>query len=246
MRSILVLQTSSVSPLLSSLERGGQAFYSTFRPFSRQFTQTKLIALFKSYLGTAAFHSSQISGFSRGTLTEPAPKVLLALGLVNVALARSIGHPEHLIEQHDLPFSRTLPHEMQKVWIHRLPMLDRESIAMGPTGLFEAFCGLRELNTPTDRHLGLQDERAASEALGAYLRAYFGRHGIDWFSELPALKDRCSAMQPLLLNQPISGEELVESLDQIAAILDSNSNNLWEVIQDAIKPKPEEADHNLP
>ena len=239
MRLIPVIQTSSVSPLLSSLERGGQAFYSTFRPFSRQFTQTKLIALCKMYLGTGAFHSSQITGFCQGTLTEPAPKVFVALGLVNVALARTIGHPEDHIEQHQMAYARTLPHEMQKVWMHRLPMLDREGVAMGPVGLFEAFCGLRELSAPNQRQLALQDERAASEALGAYLRAYFGRHGIDWFSQLTDFTTRCAAMQPLLLNQPVSGDQLLESLEHVAAIIDSDTNHLWEVIQDAIEPKPE-------
>ena len=234
MRFDFMTQTTSVNPLLSSLERGGQAFYSTFRPFARQFTQTKLIQLCRVYLGTGAFHSSQISGFSNGTLTEPAPKALIALGLVNTALARSIGHPEELIEQHNLDYARTLPHEMQKVWMHRLPMLDSEGVAMGPVGLFEAFSGFRELSTPSHRQLALKDEQTASEALGVYLRAYFGRHGIDWFSQLNDLTTRCAAIKPLLLNQPLSGDHLLEALDNIASVIDSNTNQLWEVIQDGI------------
>lgn len=231
-------QTTSVNPLLSTLERGGQAFYSTFRPFARQFSQTKLIALCRMYLGTGAFHSSQISGFSNGTLSEPAPKAFLALGCLNVALARSMGHPEHLIEQHDLAFARTLPHEMQKVWQHRLPMLDREGVAMGPVGLFEAFCGLRQLSAPNDRQLALKDEPAATAALGSHLRAYFGRHGIDWFSQLQSLSARCPAIEPLLLNQTLHGDQLLDSLDEIASTIDSDANHLWEVILEAITPDP--------
>ena len=221
-----------VPPLLSALERGSLQFFAAFRAFSSQFTQTQLIKLAEAHLGTRAFHSSQIGGFNKGVLNEPGPKVFMALGALNIALARSIGHPEELIEQRpELPYSPTLPGGLGYCWEHRLPLLDSEGIAMGPVGLFEAFCGLRELGTSNGRHLAAGEHAAASKALGAFLRGHYARHNIDWFSSLDALSADCPIVRPLLLDQFVPGEQLLQDLDQIGDSVGLSGNALWDHIQ---------------
>jgi hypothetical protein len=228
-------ELSLTTPLITSLERGNQEFYIVFRAFMRPFTQTKLINLSEQHLGVRAFHSSQMSGLTNGTLKDPAPKLFLALGCLNTALARSIGHPEELIEQHPtLRHNRTLPGTLRRHWEHSTPMLDAEGIAMGPIGLFEAFCGLRDLCVPTAHVLAPTEEYAAATALGAYLRAYYGRHTIDWYSQLDAITATCPILRPLLLNEPVSGEEITLRLEDIAKAAETTSNTLWEHIQSTL------------
>lgn len=228
-------QAPFVPPLLASLDKGGQEFYAAFRCWSRPFTQTRLIHLAEEYLGTRAFHSSQIGGFCHGTLKEPSPKCFLALGCLNTALARSVGHPEELIEQHPtLKYNRTLPGTFRRYWEHTVPLLDAEGTALGPVGLFEAFCGLRPLSIPTAHVLSPTEEYAAANALGAYLRAYYGRHSIDWYSQLDALTRNCSTLRPLLLNEPVSGSEITLRLEDIAQAAETTSNTLWDHIQSTL------------
>lgn len=226
------MTSTQAPPLLGALERGNIQFFAAFRCFSRQFTQTQLIKLAEAHLGTRAFHSSQIGGFNKGFLVEPAPKVFLALGAVNIALARSIGHPEELIEQcPQLPYPRTLPGAMHYCWNDRIPLLDANNVAMGPVGLFEAFCGLRELGSDLGRLLAPEAHIEASKLIGAFLRAHYARHNIDWFSNLDEISATCPTVRPLVLDQFVPGEELLQNLDQIGNAIGLNGSALWEHIQ---------------
>ena len=57
-----------------------------WKVFASQWTQPQLMKLAKETLGEAAIHSSQIHGFTTGKLRDPAPKVLLAIGQLNLAI----------------------------------------------------------------------------------------------------------------------------------------------------------------
>lgn len=183
------------------------------------------------YLGTKAIHSSTIGGFSRGILTEPAPKTFLALGAFNAALARSVGHPDELIEDTSaLGYPPQLPHRFKDIWQHTIPMIDRDGIALGPVGMFEAFCGLRELPVRAHRRLEPEDVEAAARTLGAFLRAHYAKHDIDWYGKLKELSYDCPTMEPLLLNKPVSPDRLLNDLDSIAKLIGVNGDALWEHI----------------
>jgi hypothetical protein len=226
------VDANQAPPLLTALERGALQFPSAFRALSSQFTQTELMKIATAYLGTKAIHSSTIGGFARGVLTEPAPKTFLALGAFNAALARSIGHPEELIEDtSSLGYPPQLPHAYRDLWQYTIPMLDRNGVALGPVGMFEAFCGLRELPVTEHRRLDAQEAEAASRTLGAFLRSHYAKHDIDWYGSLRELAYDCPTIEPLLLNKPISPDRLLNDLDAIGKVIGLSGDALWEHIQ---------------
>ena len=51
----------------------------------------QLIKLAEATLGTKAIHSSQIHGFTTGKLRDPSPKLMMALGELNLAIAKANG-----------------------------------------------------------------------------------------------------------------------------------------------------------
>jgi hypothetical protein len=225
-------EATKAAPLLTALEQGAMQFPPAFRALSSQMTQTQFMKLAAAYLGTKAIHSSTIGGFRTGKLIEPAPKTLLALGYFNTALARSIGHPEELIEQvPDIGYPPLLPHYLKEHWEYTIPMLDSNGIAMGPVGMFEAFCGLRELPARERRELDEADAPAACRTLGAFLRAHYGKHNIDWYEKLPELVYDCPTIEPLLLNRPVPADRLVHDLDAIGRLVGLSGSALWEHLQ---------------
>lgn len=210
-------------------------FPSASRALFGQFTQTEFMKIATEYLGTKAIHSSTIGGFSRGVLTEPAPKTFLALGAFNAALARSIGHPEELVEDTSaLGYPPQLPHRFKDLWEHTIPMLDRNGVALGPVGMFEAFCGLRELPVSAHRRLDPEDVDAAVRTLGAFLRSHFAKHDIDWYGKLRELAYDCPTIEPLLLNKTVSADRLLNDFDTIAKMIGQNGDALWDHIMSTL------------
>lgn len=227
-----MLEANQAPPLLTALERGALQFPSAARALFSQFTQTQFMKVCTAYLGTKAIHSSTIGGFSRGILTEPAPKTFLALGAFNAALARSIGHPEELIEDtSSLGYPPKLPHAYQDLWQYTIPMLDRDGIALGPVGMFEAFCGLRDLPVSEHRRLTPDDAESASRVLGAFLRAHYAKHDIDWYAKLRELAYDCPTIEPLLLSKPVGADRLLNDLDALGKVVGLSGDALWEHIQ---------------
>lgn len=217
--------------LLTALEKGNTQFPRSFRAFSSQFTQTELMKLATEYLGTKAIHSSTIGGFRDGRLQEPSPKSLMALGYVNLALAKEFGHPKELMDPEPLvSYPPTLPHHMKSIWEHKMPMLDAEGVALGPTGMFEAFVGLRELHSDEKRRIAPEDSEVASQALGRYLRSHFAKHDIDWYANLKQLAYDCPTIEPLLLNKTVPADRLLCDLDQLGKMLGLSGDVLWENI----------------
>jgi len=226
-----MVTSTTPSLLLTALERGNMQFASAFRAFSSQWTQTELLRLTQLHLGVKALHSSQIGGFRTGKLQEPAPKVFLALGYFNIALALSVGHPSELIEPDTvLRYPSRLPGQVRDLWEGRIPIVDSDGVALGPVGMFEAFCGLRSLPAKAHRELAEGDVLEACKTLGSFLRAHYAKHDIDWYEQLRPLAYDCPTIEPLLLNKPVNADRLLNDLDAIGATIGLDGSALWEHI----------------
>jgi hypothetical protein len=225
----------SLNPILQMLEQGSSCFAPWWRAWVTQFTQPQILRLAEDYLGARLFHSSQIGGFSSRRLRDPAPRVFLAVGYLNVAHARSLGIDPHLIEEVlDIGLPEKLPDHLRGLWEGREPLRDASQVCLGPVGLFEAFTGLRELGRKDDRHLAPEHEAAASEALGRFLRLRLAHLDIDWLAEMPALRTNCAVMEELLMGQTVRAERLVGQLPKIGAIAQASDDELWELITSKI------------
>lgn len=220
-----------VCPATLSLDRGRARFGLMFRRHRKTFTQTDLIKLCEAVHGARIFHSSQSGGLETDSLWDPAPRMFIALGYMNLALARSVGFPEELIEPApDIGASPRLPATLRPLWEGKEPLLDANGIAMGPTGLFEVFCGLREPSDGVQRLLPPEQDEAASRAAGRWLRLRLGAKGIDWVEEMPQLTQTCPFAEDLLQGKTISGHVLMRGLSLVAQLGDATREELWAAI----------------
>lgn len=223
------------NPLLDAMEAGSAAFAARWRAWMSQFTQPQLLKLADAHLGARLFHSSQMGGFSSRKLRQPGPLVFLAVGYLNVAHGHSLGLPSKRIESvSDIGLPKKLPETLSTIWEGREPLCDANDIVLGPTGLFEAFSGLRALSSAPDRALAPEDEEAACAAVGKFLRLTLASRGIDWLSELPTLRNNCSSAEPLLMGKNIPADRLLTQLPRLAAIANTTEEELWEVIEAAL------------
>lgn len=220
-----------ITPISETLDTGSAAFASVWRQWRHQWTQPQLLKIAETYLGARFFHSSQMTGFEMRTLREPGPRVFLAVGYLNLAHGRSLGLPEERLQpSKDIGLSPKLPGVLKDFWGGRQPLCDANGIVLGPTGLFEAFTGLRELPQQMMRSIAPEHEQSASQALGKYLRIKLGSEGIDWMMDMAKLKSRCPCIEELLLNQTVPGDQLIASLHKLAGLADTTEEKLWNVI----------------
>jgi hypothetical protein len=234
-----VPQLPGDSAIHQTLDAGSAAFAARWRAWMSQFTQPQLLKLGDAYLGARLFHSSQMGGFSRRTLRHPAPLVFLSVGYLNTAHGRSLGIPSKRIEAvPNIGLPEKLPATLHALWEGKEPLTDANDIVLGPTGLFEAFAGLRRLTTHSDRQIAPEEEQAASSAIGKILRLKLGTKGIDWISEMPALRNQCASIEPLLLGKAIPGDMLVTQLPRLAALAETTDEALWEEIEGALAGLP--------
>lgn len=225
----------SLNPVMQTLEQGSASFAPLWRAWVTQYTQPQLLKLAEQYLGARLFHSSQMGGFSSRKLRDPAPRVFLAVGYLNVAHAHSLGVIPNLIEEVvDIGLPKKLPDSLRDLWEGREPLRDASLVCLGPTGLFEAFTGLRALARREDRQIPPEQEAAACEALGRYLRLRLASLGIDWLQEMPALRTSCAVMEELLMGQTVRAERLTGQLVKIGAIAETTEDELWELIASKI------------
>lgn len=212
-------------PINNCLTRGRAQFATSWRRWVRQWTQTGWLKLSDALHGAKVLHSSQYSAFSEGLLLEPGPKVFAAAGYLNVSLARSIGYPQ-FEELPDIGLPEKLPAALSELWAGRRPLVDAEGIALGPSGLFMAFCGLRALQGALTRHIPPQEAEAACRALGRALRAHLLRQGRDFVTELDE-----GTLDPIaeevLLGNAIDAARLEKALPQLATAMALEEDELW-------------------
>ena len=211
-------------PITSQTVEGREQFRKLFKPWSRQWSQPGLLKLSEAVLGDKVIHSSQISGFATGTLRDPAPKVLLALGKLNVALAE-----------------RSYPVGLGKLVEGKQPMRTSSGEVLGPAELFLAFVGELDLGLPDVQEIPQECEVEVNKEFGRWLRIELAKRGVDYVVEDKArLYGLAPALEGLLTGVTVHGEVIVESLAAIAGELGVPEGELWDVIQlEASKHLPE-------
>ena len=202
-------------PITSQTVEGREQFRKLFKPWSRQWSQPGLLKLAEAVLGDKVIHSSQISGFATGTLRDPAPKVLLALGKLNVALA-----------------NKSYPVGLGKLVEGKTPMTTTSGEVLGPAELFLAFVGELDLGLPDVQEIPLEDEERVNKAFGKWLRGELAKRGVDFVVEdRKRLFELTPAMEGLLTGVRVNGDLLIEGLPAIAGELGVGEAELWDVIQ---------------
>jgi len=224
----------SLNPISQTLDAGSVAFAARWRAWLSQFTQPQLLKLSEAYLGASLFHSSQMGGFARRTLRSPAPAVFLAVGYLNLAHARSLNLTAPLEAAPDIGLAAKLPDSLRGLWEGREPLTDASGVVLGPTGLFEAFSGLRALSYDASRSIAPDDEAKASSAVGRYLRLRLAANGVDWLSELPQLSQASPVAEDVLMGRTVQGDRLLHQLNALAGLAGVTDDELWAQISQAL------------
>lgn len=228
----LRINSTVTTPIDEAMALGRTRFSRWFGAYAQQSTQYKLLKALEAYYdGGRLFHSTQFSGLQNQSIREPSPKLFLALGYFNAAHARSLGWPEDRIEATtELGLPRLLPESARATWEAMEPLVDTEGVAVGPTGLFEAFSGLLELPVSGERSIPPEAEAAATKAVGHFMRLTLPQRGVDWFGDLPSLKQTVPCVEDVLLDRPVPGDRLIEALPQLALLAETTEETLWDLI----------------
>lgn len=201
-------------PITVQTIEGREQFRKLFKPWSRQWSQPALMKLAEAVLGDKVIHSSQLSGFSAGTLKDPAPKVLLALGLLNKRLANRQIPPG---------FSDLLDGK----WVMRSP----DGIVLGPAELFLVFTGELDLGLPDLKEIPQDKEDQVSRVFGRFIRIELAKKGLDLVEDQELLVQAAPAMKALIQGKSEKGEVIADSLPKISGLLGISEGELWDVIQ---------------
>lgn len=221
-----------MSPLTDRMNAAGDTFASYWRAWISQLSQPQWLRLANTHLGGRHFHSSQMSGIGSRTTQSPAPLFFLAVGLLNTAHARSLGWPEHLIEETpDFGLPRKLPEDLRQIWVTALPLSDADGVAMGPAGLFAAFSGLRPLPIQVGSPEALEGLPEAIPALARHLRLSLAQQGVDWMTELPRLRAEVPIIEPLLSGHEVQPDQLLLALPELALLVSQSAEQLWQVMK---------------
>lgn len=203
-------------PITTSCLEGREQFRKAFKAFSRQWSQPQLMKLATAALKDNVIHSSQITGFATGTLKDPAPKVLYALGLFNEALAQG-----------------DLPQAMAEAWKDKEVMRTSSGGVMGPAEMFMAFVGALDLGLSNAKEIPLEFEESVSAVFGKWVRLTLASKGVDFVVEdHQRLVEAAASFKGLLAGKTVKGEELVKDLPVIAAELGVEEGECWDVIQE--------------
>ena len=204
---------------------GRQQWQTLWAGFAAQFSQPALIKLAELTLGSKAIHSSQIHGWSSGKLRDPSPKLMLALGELNLAIAKANGV--------ELTCRYTCPGAHEKLWEGKTWLKDAQGAALGPAEVFQAIAGLIDLQVMTDRFISSDAESHVSKALGKYLRIELAKQEIDWMEDIVDLRQESTCIEDLLMGRKVKGPIIIEQLDKLAGVVGKDADQLWAV---AIQP----------
>ena len=198
---------------------GREQWQAVWKAWARQWSQPELIKLAEQTLKCRCIHSSQIHGFATGKLRDPAPKLLVAIGQLNLAMARSQGKK---VKEKGPKCPGTLRH----LW-ETADLLTNLDGVMGPLEVFSAVAGLTDLGVDTSREIPLELEPEVTKALGKHLRMAFAAAGVDWMEEIVELRATCKSMEPLLMGKKLGGAQLIKDLPAIAEAVATSEEDLW-------------------
>ena len=196
------------------------------RVFLKQWSQPEFILIGKKVLGTAAIHSSQIAGFINDTLRDPSPKFLHALGIVNVAMARSQGVK-------GLPKGPRVPTELAHLIKEKQYMRNTDGTPMDSVDIFKAFTGQVDLGITSAKAIPVRKEKAVAKGLGKYMRLALAKLDIDYYSDMTDLKKKSKTIEKLVTNKPVSGAAIVQDLPNLAKLISQAEEDVWGI---AISP----------
>ena len=218
--------TASAEPLAPGQKRtpsesvayGRMQWTRKWKVFASQWSQPQLMKLAEAVLGEKALHSSQIHGFTTGKLRDPAPKVVMAVGKLNKAIAFANG-ADVLMDE----FDGRCPETMPDLWRGKSWMIAPNGRVLGELECFAAITGMLDLATE-GAHLDLHKGNmpAVSKSLGKYLRRRYIERGIDF---MEVLQDPVKLMGP--------GDYLVETLLYGKEITGADFDRHKEVIAEA-------------
>ena len=204
---------------------GRNQWQAVWSVFARQFSQPQLIKLAEQTLGTRAIHSSQIHDWTSGKLRDPSPKLMLAIGHLNLAIAKANGE--------DVQSPYKCPQTLSELWQGKTWLKDAQGAALGPEGVFQAITGLIDLGIDTDRVITVQDEAEVCNALGKFLRMELAKNEVDWMGELFELRDSygITCLEDLLMRSktPTPGTTLIEELPKMAELVGVSEEEIWAV-----------------
>ena len=224
------MATNPPESLALLADRGSAAFALWLEPYLQQWSQYKYLELESAYLGGRYCHSSTLTGFLTRTLRKPSPQVFLAMGYLNLAHANSLGLTP-VEEALDVGLPQKLPEGASHLWRHTYPLKDAEGTFLGPVGLFEGFCGLRQLSPPR-RIIRTYEVQYAAAAIGKKLRARLMSLNLDWVEELPQLTEQCPLIGDVLLGRGVKVQALTDAIPQLAAVAQLDEEDLWDVVDD--------------
>jgi hypothetical protein len=200
---------------------GRQQWQSLWAGFAAQFSQPALIKLAELTLGSKAIHSSQIHGWSSGKLRDPSPKLMMALGELNLAIAKANGVK--------LTSRYTCPEAHSKLWEGKTWLKDAQGAALGPAEVFQAIAGLIDLQVMSDRFISSDVESHVSKALGKYLRVELAKQEIDWMDDIADLRQQSTCIEDLLYGKKVKGAIILEQLSKLAGVIGKDADQLWSV-----------------
>ena len=192
---------------------GRQQWVRKWRVFASQFSQPQLMKLAASVLGEQAIHSSQIHGFSTGKLRDPAPKVLLSIGRLNLAIARSNGSD-------DAAEGERCPGSLTELWSGKKWLTDEQGKPMGPYEVFGAVTGLIDLGTDIAVDIDPADQAAVSKSLGKFIRTKLMEQGLDFMdsNEMSELNEVCPITEELIFNKEVDAAQLTAYMPELADV----------------------------
>lgn len=155
----------------NSVENGRVAFAHLIRVWhARNGWSQRILPALAEALDCGRVHNSQLSMLRNGKLASPGPEVFLALGSINLWLAREA--PEGRLRPDQA--TRLLdghPELIEALQSSALPVLDADGQVLGSGDLLELFVGLRPAPPAFDLHISDAEARALSEALATLFTA---------------------------------------------------------------------------
>ena len=177
-------------------------------------------------LGESCLHSSQIHGFATGKLKEPGPKVLMVVGLVNLAIAAA---NEDVDARSRSTYS--VPATKPDLWHGKAWIKDANGKALGPAEVFLAFCGILDLACDAAMAIKPEDMEAVSKALGKYLRKSLSKLDIDVMDEeVFSSWGRPEIMNKLIYGKVLTQAELEDNLEYLCDIVEQDIDSVIEVV----------------
>jgi hypothetical protein len=213
----------------SLMPKGHKQWQSKWSIFASQWTQPQLMKLADLALGEPCLHSSQIHGFRTGKLKEPGPKVLMVIGYVNLVIAAANKDEEAMAT---CPY--TLPATASRLFFGKNWMKTPEGKALGPLEVFQAFCGILDLQCDGDLQVEESEMEAVSKAVGKFVRKKLINANIDFMdNDVVSKWNQPALMERLIYGKALTAAELIEHLDDISLEIGVERE---EVIELAIKP----------